>query len=218
LVDFRVFAERSSFIGGATTFSHLLFSLAIRNGYGRYKTTVLLSDGATWIRKIKDDYFPDAQQILDLYHLKEHIADIGRLMFDNDTIKLKAWTDEIGALFLKSETDKAIDMIIKSTNNRFKDQMNKFINYVDNNRYHIDYATYIKKGFFVGSGAIESGNKVIVQRRMRTSGSMRWCLNAGQAVVTLLTKYESGLWLRDVIKTVYEHYGEPFDRRPSILH
>jgi hypothetical protein len=210
--------EFTAFIGGSLEFSHLLFYLAIRNGYGRYKSTVLLSDGASWIRKIKDDYFPDAQQILDLYHLKEHIAEIGRLMFDKDTIKLKTWTDEISDLFLKSEPEKAIDMMIKSTKNRFKDMMDKFKNYIINNRNNIDYATYIKQGIFIGSGAIESGNKVIVQRRMRTNGSMRWRPDTGQAVVTLITKLESGLWLRDVIKTVYEHYGEAFDRRPSILH
>jgi hypothetical protein len=46
-----------------------MFSLAVRNGYGKYKETVLIGDGATWIRSMKEELFPDAQQILDFSHL-----------------------------------------------------------------------------------------------------------------------------------------------------
>lgn len=36
----------------------------------------------------------------------------------------------------------------------------------------------IKQGWFVGSGAIESTNKTVVQRRTKQS-SMRWSVNDG---------------------------------------
>lgn len=50
-------------------FKRFMFSLAVRNGYGKYKETVLIGDGATWIRSMKEELFPDAQQILDFSHL-----------------------------------------------------------------------------------------------------------------------------------------------------
>ena len=65
--------EYTSYIGSVDEFKKHLFSCAIRNGYGLYKETVLLSDGAAWIRNMREELFPDAQHILDYYHLCEAV-------------------------------------------------------------------------------------------------------------------------------------------------
>ena len=62
---------------------------------------------------------------------------------------------------------------------------------------NIDYVTYESKGYFIGSGAIESGNKTILQDRLKRAG-MRWSIATAQAMLTLKTKAESGLWFVDV--------------------
>ena len=54
--------EYIPYIGSAQEFKYHLYALAIRAGYGEYEKTVILSDGATWIRMIKNELFPDAQQ------------------------------------------------------------------------------------------------------------------------------------------------------------
>jgi len=59
------------------------------------------------------------------------------------------------------------------------------------------YAAYEQKGYFIGSGAIESGNKIILQDRLKRAG-MRWNTQTAQAMLTLKTKSESGLWYHDV--------------------
>ena len=69
--------------------------------------------------------------------------------------------------------------------------------YLTNNIKHIDYAEYERKGYFIGSGAIESGNKLILQDRLKRSG-MRWNTSTAQAMLTLKTKAESDIWFRDV--------------------
>ena len=61
--------EYVSYIGPVSEFKKHLLACAVRNGYGRFKETVVLSDGATWIRNMVDEIFHDAQQILDYYHL-----------------------------------------------------------------------------------------------------------------------------------------------------
>jgi hypothetical protein len=61
--------EYVSHVGGVEDFKKHLFACALRNGYGTYGETVILSDGATWIRNMKEELFPDARQILDYYHL-----------------------------------------------------------------------------------------------------------------------------------------------------
>ena len=64
--------EYTSYIGSVDEFKKYLFACAVRNGYGQYKTTIILSDGATWIRNMCEELFPDAIQILDLFHLCEN--------------------------------------------------------------------------------------------------------------------------------------------------
>jgi hypothetical protein len=41
-----------SYLGGAEEFKKRLPAVAVENGYGRYAETVLISNGATWIRNI----------------------------------------------------------------------------------------------------------------------------------------------------------------------
>jgi len=51
--------------------------------------------------------------------------------------------------------------------------------------------------YFIGSGEIESGNKLILQNRLKRAGK-RWNTATAQAVLTLKTKAESCIWFRDV--------------------
>jgi hypothetical protein len=199
--------DYSAFIGDSITFTKLALSLAINNGYGKFENTVLLSDGATWIRNMKNFIFPDAQQILDFYHLKEHIADFGKVIFNLDESLYMPWAKEVSELFKKSEYDAAVELIKKSTKKRYKDDLDKLLNYLDNNRDNVDYALYLSKGFFIGSGAIESSNKTVVQRRLKY-GAMRWSPASAQAVVTLVAKARSDRWESDIVQAVIAHYSK----------
>ncbi|MDR3130104.1 MAG: hypothetical protein LBU18_01000, partial [Treponema sp.] len=65
----------------------------------------------------------------------------------------------------------------------------------------IDYAEYKRRGSYIGSGPIESGNKTVVQKRCKQAG-MRWNEAHAQEMVTLKAKEESGSWgasVRDFI-------------------
>jgi hypothetical protein len=73
--------------------------------------------------------------------------------------------------------------------------------YIEHNRNKIDYAEYKRRGYYIGSGPIESGNKSVVQKRCKQAG-MRWNEGNAQEMVTLKAKEESGSWgasVRDFI-------------------
>jgi hypothetical protein len=172
--------EYSTYLGGANEFKKHMFALALRNGYGHHKYTVLISDGATWIRNMRDEFFPDAQQILDYSHLCENISKFAKSVFSQDEPKLYNWTNKVCDLFKNSKTNEAIDMIknLKINGRCTKDSL-FLLGYIENNRNNIDYAFYKSKGWFIGSGAIESGNKSVLQQRLKQPG-MRWSTNNGQ--------------------------------------
>ena len=60
--------------------------------------------------------------------------------------------------------------------------------------------------FTIGSGVIESGNRYVMQERLKLPG-MRWDVDAAQRVQALKCKYDSGLWQSLVVPLVDKEYG-----------
>jgi hypothetical protein len=209
--------QYTAHLGEKDGFVKPFLSLALANGYGKYENTVLIADGATWIRNLKNTYFGDCQQILDYYHLAEHISDYAKILFHNDEKKYAPWSREVRHLFKASKTGKGIELIEQSGKGEAKEEANKLLQYISNNINNIDYKSYIGQGYYIGSGAIESSNKTVIQRRLKV-GAMRWNPDSGQAVLTLMSKAKStNLWEPDVERAVYNHFGEPCPARTHQL-
>ena len=187
--------EYISYIGSASEFKKHLLALAFRGGYGRFKETVILSDGATWIRNMVHELFPDAQQILDYYHLCENVNTYAKHLFKMNEDKCKPWAKETCDKLKNGAYQQVLYDLGK-----FSIPSNCPVNlpcYITNNINNIDYPQYEEKGYFIGSGAIESGNKTILQDRLKRAG-MRWNAETAQSVLTLKSKVESKIWTTDV--------------------
>ena len=185
--------EYSALIGSAEEFKGFVLNAALNMGYGKVKRVALIADGAAWIRNLAEEIFPDAIQILDLYHLKENIYTYAKEKFGNDEEKYVPWAESIIALIEEGAVDEALQEIGDVNESRTVNLRG----YIENNRERINYPEYKKQKFFVGSGAIEAANKTIVQRRLKQAG-MRWSVSGAQAVLALRCKVESGLWSREV--------------------
>jgi hypothetical protein len=172
-------------------FSKLLYECAVSYGYGKYRKVVIVSDGATWIRNMCKDIFPEAMQILDFYHLSEHVYEAGKELFHDDAKKYKPWAVNIISLLRNSETSRVFEIL--SNDKEDGNCIEKLCNYITNNCEKIDYAAYRKAGLLIGSGPIESANKVVVQKRCKQSG-MRWNLPNARRMISIRAKVESGNW------------------------
>jgi hypothetical protein len=190
--------EYTDYLGDVEHFKKQFFDCAVRNGYGHYKTTVIISDGAKWIKNMCDELFPDAVQILDLYHVEENIYSFGKQLYKEDSSKYTPWAEEIIALVKASKTDEALEKLKPYEHKKFAVDVVNPYTYILHNKERMDYAGYEKKGWCVGSGAIESGNKTVLQRRCKGTG-MRWNTLTAQAVLSLRAKDESGLWETGVV-------------------
>ena len=60
-----------------------------------------------------------------------------------------------------------------------------------NNKNRTNYGLYKEKGLLYGSGAIESANRDIIQKRMKLSGQ-RWTLSGAKQMLNLRVCYKSG--------------------------
>jgi hypothetical protein len=198
--------EYCSYIGSVDIFKKYVFSTALKNGLTRAKDIILINDGATWIRNIKEELFPEAQQILDFFHLSQHLYDFAKVYFDQIENKYKPWVEKLKTMFRSGYHMQAINDINKLKKKRNSDKLLvNLCTYLQNNINNINYKSYIDRGFFIGSGAIESGNKVVLQKRLKGAG-MRWDTTTAQTLLTLKSKIESNLWIKDVILPIKNYF------------
>ena len=167
-----------------------MWDIAVRNGYGQVEKVVIIADGATWIRNMCHDLFPDAVQILDLFHLKENVYSYAKYKFNHDASKYIPWAEETNSKLENGCVDEVIASL--TADEQIPSDVVNLKKYLVNNREKVNYPVYKREGFFVGSGAIESANKTIVKRRLKQAG-MRWSVGGAQSVLTLRAKVESGL-------------------------
>ena len=190
--------EYVAYVGNVDTFRVLIFAKAVELEYWKYKNIVFISDGATWLRNMISELFPEAIQILDKFHLIENIYDYAKFIFNEDIKKVGyCYSKEYN--LIEKELKKYKDIKIPST-------ICNLPVYLKNNKDKIDYSTYEHKGWFIGSGAIESSNKIIVQQRLKQAG-MRWSVDGANYLIALRCYQESGNW-SEIEKIVVDYLSQ----------
>jgi hypothetical protein len=168
-------------LGNSKGFTREMDSLI--ESYGRLgNRLVFISDGGVWIKNWIEDSFPEAVSILDYYHACEHLHQFARTVF-TDGARLKKWTDEQKELLLQSKVTEVVANIKKQ--NGESEEALSIINYYTGNAYRMDYLAYKSIGAgLIGSGAIESAHRTVVQKRMKLSGQ-RWSNKGAKNMLNL---------------------------------
>ena len=147
------------------------------------------------------ELFPDAECIVDFYHMTENVYSYAKELFPGDEKKYGKWADTV-IYYIKSEQfHKALKKVADSPLNSGETKPMNLEGYIKNNIDRMRYLKYKNKGYYIGSGMIESGNKIVVQKRMRQAG-MRWGIDGAQYMTVLRAKHESNRW-NEVGKFIY---------------
>lgn len=194
----RAVIQHSEYVAHIGT--HLEFIDKFSPVLNRLDCLVFIADGATWIWKWVNDFYPNAVHILDFFHAYEKIGQWATLAF-KDKQQRGLWIENAKELLLNDDLE---ELVIQIQNTDCQgdglDKKNALLTYLDNNAHRMSYKTFLEKGYLIGSGAIESAQRTVIQQRMKRSGQ-RWTLKGGQQVLNLRTKNLSDRWC-DVIKLV----------------
>jgi hypothetical protein len=169
----------------AAVFGDLVKAEGIRRGADHVRQLTILGDGAAWIWNIATDKFPEATQIVDLFHAREHLHDLARLL----ELMLLDRKDEWLAARMEDLDYGDIDGICRAARvfplaGIKKDQLDTALGYFQNNAPRMRYKWFRSRGLFVGSGLVESGCKAVIGQRLKLSG-MRWTITGADAITTL---------------------------------
>jgi hypothetical protein len=181
-------------IENAEQFGKRLYVEAWKRGWSRAKKKVVIGDGAEWIWNIASQHFPGAVQIVDLYHARQHLWDLARLLYPNDSKRQNAW---IG-LHQKRWLDQGkIDKLVASLRSipvqhpDMEVRIRKDADYFANNAVRMDYPGFRKQHLCVGSGVIEAGCKTVIGHRLKQSG-MFWTAKGANAILALRCSHLNG--------------------------
>ena len=75
----------------AVEFGKRIYREAWKRGWCRARKKVVIGDGAEWIWTLVAEHFPDAIQIVDLYHARQHLWEVARQLYPHEEGKQKAW-------------------------------------------------------------------------------------------------------------------------------
>jgi hypothetical protein len=154
--------------------------------------TVFVCDGAVWIWKLIERYFPHAVQIVDWYHASEYLPPIAEAVFGKDTAEYITWLEQARALLWDGQIEALIhDCQLFLNTPAAQKSVEAAVSYFTHNQKRMDYARFRQQGYFIGSGTVESAGKQIAGLRLKRAGA-RWT-EAG-AVATAKAR---AAWLSD---------------------
>lgn len=167
-------------------FGPMLRQEAIRRGLALAMQVVLLIDGAVALAKMGLDCFRNAIQIVDFYHALEHASEVlvallGSKEHPDYQPRLRRWAKQL----LRDKVDKLITEVrTECAGTSRAEPVEKELAYFVNNVVRMQYGTFRRQGFFIGSGVVEAGCKTVIGARCKQSG-MFWSEPGAENVLAL---------------------------------
>jgi hypothetical protein len=175
-------------------FDHLksVYAQAVSSG----RRCVFCADGADWIWQRVGFYFPEALQVLDIYHAGEHVSSAMRACFGAGDARTAYWRSNARLQLLK---EGGIGGIVSELERLLKapqtladpEEARKELAYLKTHQHRMNYFWLEKEGLPVGSGSVESTIKQLCVGRLRQSG-MKWTRGHASAMLSLRAAVLSG--------------------------
>jgi Transposase len=170
---------------------------AARRGFDRVNRRAVLGDGAKWIWNLVDEHFPDAVQIVDRFHAKQHLSDVAKAIYGTGSRRGEQWVRRRHKELDDGKLDSILQALARHCSNN-NDAQNCF-DYVERNRERMQYPHFRAAGLCTSTGVVEAGCKVAIGTRCKRAG-MHWTVAGADAIIALrcckLSGRFEGFWER----------------------
>ena len=170
----------------AEEFGKPIYLEAWKRGWARAQKKVFMGDGSEWIWNIADQHFPNATQIVDLYHARQHLWDVARKLYAYQEAEQRRWMMIHQDLLNEGKIEELVATLraIDSSTPEVADKIRVEAGYFENNKERIRYPAFRAQHLFVGTGVIEAGCKTLIGSRCKQSG-MFWTVRGANAILAL---------------------------------
>jgi hypothetical protein len=186
-------------LADAATFTRLALVETQRRGIDAAGVVVGVMDGAEWEQAFLDRHRPDAVRVLDFPHGVEHLSAAAQATFGAGTAEAIAWLAAQAHGLKHADPAAVLDELRRLPTARARDPAaagaarDATLGYLEKRRAQIRYAEFRARGYPIGSGAVESANKLLVEVRLKGSG-MHWAPRHVNPMLALRTIVCNDRW------------------------
>ncbi len=153
---------------------------------------VWLGDGAVCNWTLADQLCPDAVQILDWHHAVEHAVDCGKILLGDESPWIPVWQRRAEELLAAGDPDALIAEIMDCVpvvqrgrgQRELLEAIENLVRYYRANANRMKYRLFREDRLPIGSGAVESAHRHVLQTRMKRAGQ-RWALRNARRMARL---------------------------------
>lgn len=161
----------------AEAFGELLWASGCANLADLAAELIFVCDGAVWIWKLIEHYFPQAIQIVDWYHAADHLKRLALIAFATEAQRAE-WLETATEDLWQGRITEVIQACERLTQSCAEAQ--KEIVYFTHNEQRMQYKKFRSAGYLIGSGTVESACKQIVTQRLKKPGAQWEVIGAVQ--------------------------------------
>ena len=195
---------------------------ALRRGLGTpaVRTVVVLADGARWIWDRARAFLGlpgvEVVEIVDIYHAYGYLWAVGNALHGAGSLRAAAWVEPLkDHLYLHGAPPVLAALAaLTPTTAEAVQAINDARTYFTRNAARMDYPRFVARQLPIGSGAVESSCKCLVEARLKQAG-MRWGVPGSQAIASLRALHRSGRWAA-FWQTHPDQYRPPTEAAPPL--
>ena len=150
---------------------------------------MILGDGSAWIWNIASELFPRAIQILDRFHAKEHLSNLGKLIYGATSKQGEQWIQRRYDELDEGKIDSLLKALLRHPP-QYQEAL-QCAEYFRNNRNRIRYPEFHAQALCTSTGVVEAGCKVAIGTRLKRAG-MHWTQAGANAIMALRCSKLSG--------------------------
>lgn len=187
-----------------------------RRGIENAGQVASVMDGSDWLQSLTDYHRPDAVRILDFPHAGEHISQVGEFLYGEDSPQAQEWLKE-RLHRLKHEGPDSLFTELHQLQSQHPDaqEVSGNLAYLKKREQQIQYPRFQAAGWPIGSGIVESGNKLVVEVRLKGSG-MHWAEQHVNSMLALRNIVCSRRWKEDWPKVEARLRQQAFQQRMDL--
>lgn len=161
---------------------------------------LFVADGARWIWNRVPELVKDLgiaasrfYSLVDFFHAVEHLVKIADLRTGWKKSERNEWVKKHRRLLLRGKVNEVIESVRSVCRGRRSKKLTREKNYFVRNRSRMRYDAISLMGLPIGSGAMESAIRRVVNLRLK-GASIYWLEESAEAMLLLRSFYKSGRW------------------------
>jgi hypothetical protein len=201
-------------LSDATSFAQAALVETHRRGLEEASEVAAVQDGAEWLQGLVDYHRADAVRILDFPHAAEYISEMGEAVRAAGGRLPAGWLTGVLHRLKAEGPARVLQHLAWLAAHYPSSRIQEKLAYLQKREAQMQYPSYQQAGWPIGSGSVESANKLVVEARLKGAG-MRWERRNVNPMLVLRNAVCNGRWTQTWASARVQRQGRRVQQRQA---